>query len=132
VDVEELIRLLDAPQTDDADAAQGELMRRGRTVDVVAPLLRAVPHLSERGQQLAIEIFEQLDDQRAHQPLIEVLAGGNAILREWAASALGVMRVHEAVPALRRALQAGLDRGEPPDCSEQLALRWALADLETD
>lgn len=130
MEIEELIRLLDAPRTDDADEAQGELMRRGHTADVVAPLLRAVPDLSERGQQLAIEIFEQLDDGRAHQPLIELLADDNAILREWAASALGVMRVHEALPALRQALQAGLARGDSPDCSEQLALRWALADLD--
>jgi hypothetical protein len=49
--------------------------------------------------------------------------------REWSARALGDLGVSEAVPHLLRALAAADRRGTPPDWSEPVSIRHALAVL---
>lgn len=128
-DIEELVRRLDADLTEEAEEAQWELTRLGRDADVIAPLLRALPTLNSFGQLCAIEIIQELADDRAAGPLIDLLASEDGIVREWAALALAELRVVEAVPALRRAHQAGKDRGIDPGWSERDSIRSALTDL---
>ncbi|WP_410648022.1 HEAT repeat domain-containing protein [Amycolatopsis sp. cmx-4-54] len=128
-DIERLVRQLDADTADAAMDAQAELTHRGHTSDVVAPLLRALPTLTRYGQLCAIEIVEELDDQRADEPLITLLDSEHDTVREWAAGALGRRQVHDAIPALRRSYQASLARHDRPDWSEPVGLRRALTDL---
>lgn len=125
----QLTQQLDADSADQAMDAQAELTHRGRHTDVVAPLLRALPALSRYGQLCAIEIVEELDDRRADQPLIALLTSEHDTVREWAAGALGRRRVHQALPILQRAYQTSIQRRDPPDWSEPVALRQALTDL---
>jgi hypothetical protein len=128
-DIEQLVRRLDASRTEDAMDAQAELTHRGREIDVIAPLLRALPTLSRYGQLCAIEIIQELDDARAGQPLIDLLTSEHDTVREWAALALAQLRVVDAVPTLQRADQACRDRDDPPDWTEPEGIRFALTEL---
>lgn len=109
--------------------AQAELIRRGREADVVGPLVRALPGLSRYGRLCAVEVFGALPDPRADQPLIELLGSEDDTVREWAAIELADRSVHDAVPALRRALDASKSRNDSPDWTEPVALRSALTAL---
>ncbi|MFJ1765767.1 HEAT repeat domain-containing protein [Amycolatopsis sp. NPDC088138] len=129
-DLERLVRRLDASSAEDAMDAQAELINRGhRETDVIAPLLRCLPTLSQYGQLCAIEIIEELGDPRAAQPLIDLLTSEHDTVREWAALALTDFPVPEAVPALRQAYQACRSRGIRPDWSEPTGIRFALTAL---
>ncbi|MFD2420091.1 HEAT repeat domain-containing protein [Amycolatopsis pigmentata] len=124
--IEWLIRELDADSDERAEDAQAVLTSQGRHTDVVPPLLRALPTLGSFGQLCAIEILKELDDRRADQSLLD---SENSTVRQWAAEALGRLRVYDAVPALRRAYQASLSRRDPLDSVASVVLRHALTDL---
>lgn len=125
----DLVRRLDSGSESVADGATEELIDLGRDVDVVAPLVQALPTMRAHGQWCAVEVLEEFDDRRADEALIELLAGGDQEVRERAAGALGRLGVVEAVPALRRAHEASRVRHGGPDWSERLALLHALTAL---
>jgi hypothetical protein len=127
--VEWLISELGADHGERSMDARAELMGMGREHDVVGPLLRALPGMDRWEQLCVIEIVEELDDRRADGPLITLLDSEHDTVRAWSAEALARRQVTAAVPAIRRAYQACLDRGDDPDLSEPAGLRDALADL---
>ncbi|MEV0073399.1 MULTISPECIES: HEAT repeat domain-containing protein [unclassified Amycolatopsis] len=127
-EIDRLIRLLDS-DTLDANAmgaadAQWDLTALGREADVVAPLLLALPNFGSFAQLCAIEIFQQLQDTRAIGALIDLLAGDNSTVREWAAGALADLRATGAVPALRRAWETSKARGDAPVRASSGACAW--------
>jgi hypothetical protein len=126
--IESLIRRLDSDTSFEARDAGAKLIHRGPG-DVVQPLVHALPSLGHYGQLFAVEVLEQLADPDAVQTLIALLTSDDSTVREWSADALARMRIHEAVPALRRAYEAGRARHDPPGGTEPVALRRALTDL---
>lgn len=58
-----------------------------------------------------------------------MLDSENHVVREWAAGALGKLRVEKAVPKLRDAYENAKRRGTPLDWTEPGALRTALTEL---
>ncbi|GAA1345461.1 hypothetical protein GCM10009647_090050 [Streptomyces sanglieri] len=61
--------------------------------------------------------------------LVGLLDSGNSTVRQWAAEALADLGIQRAVPGLQRAYESFRQRGEAPDDSEGVALRWALSEL---
>lgn len=128
-DIDALIRQLRSLDAGDAEEAQASLSHLARDVDVVAPLLAALPGLGRYGQLCAIEVLDDLGDTRAVEPLTSLLATEDVTVREWAAGALGGLGQVEAVPALNRAYRASRARQDPPEWTEPVALRRALTEL---
>ncbi|MER5386411.1 HEAT repeat domain-containing protein [Streptomyces sp. NPDC002688] len=118
---------LDADSSEMAEDAQHALIAMGP--EVLDELIAAAPHLGAFGQLCAIEVFTALKDPRPGDMLVDLLDSENATVRQWAAEALADLEIQRAVPALQRAYEAFRQRGEAPDDSEGVALRWALADL---
>ncbi|MGW3084127.1 HEAT repeat domain-containing protein [Streptomyces sp. NPDC001110] len=118
---------LDADSSEVASDAQHALIAMGP--EVLDELIAAAPHLGAFGQLCAIEVFTALKDPRPGEVLIGLLESENATVRQWAAEALADLEIQGAVPALQRAYEAFRQRGEAPDDSEGVALRWALTDL---
>ncbi|WP_406369521.1 hypothetical protein OG788_06710 [Streptomyces sp. NBC_00647] len=118
---------LDADSSEVAEDAQHALIAMGP--EVLDELIAAAPHLGAFGQLCAIEVFTALKDTRPGDVLVDLLDSENATVRQWAAEALADLEIQRAVPALQRAYEAFRQRGEAPDDSEGVALRWALADL---
>lgn len=119
-----LIRRLDADTVDEAEEAKFEAISRGQAV--IGPLVEALPSLSTYAQLSAIEIFEEVPDERAHPALIELLTSESSTVREWAAVELGYRRVQAAAPALWDAYNACLRRGDALEYSEPTGIRNAL------
>ncbi|MEW9527399.1 HEAT repeat domain-containing protein [Microbispora sp. NPDC049125] len=126
-DIARLIGLLDHDSVESAEDAKAKLMWIG--VDVIQPLMSAVPFLHRYGQLSAIEIFEQLGDPRAVPVLIDLLDCEHETVREWSALALAKLNVRTAAPALQAAYQRLRTRGTPPDFSEAVALRGVLTEF---
>lgn len=118
---------LDADSSEVAEDAQHALIAMGP--EVLDELIAAAPYLGAFGQLCAIEVFAALKDPRPGDVLMGLLGSENATVRQWAAEALADLEIQRAVPALQRAYEAFRQRGEAPDDSEGVALRWALTDL---
>ena len=127
---EEIARLvaeLDADDSTVAEDARAALEAIGPAV--LEQLMAAVPRLSRFGQLTAIEVFEAIGDARAGEALVPMLKSDDETVREWAAQALGELRVEGAVPALRDAYEAAKRRRTPFDRAEPTSIRRALTDL---
>ncbi|WP_344461835.1 hypothetical protein [Kitasatospora kazusensis] len=118
---------LDADSSEVAEDAQYSLIAMGPAV--LDEVIAATPHLGVFGQLCAIDVFTALKDPRPGDVLIDLLDSENATVRQWAAGALADLEIRRAVPALQRTYEAFRRRGEAPDDSEGVALRWALTDL---
>lgn len=127
--VEELVRQLSEGTGVEAEEARASLIHLGRDQDVVGPLIRVLPTMNRFGLLCAVEIMEDLADSRVARPLTGLLDSEHDTVRAWAAGALERLRVYDAVPALRRALEAAKQRHTAPDWSEPVALRSALTEL---
>lgn len=123
----DLVALLNSEDTSEAQEAQDELELYGPVI--LDPLLEATPRLGAYGQLCAIELLDELGDRRAATVLILMLDSENDVVREWAANALGKLRVEEAIPKLREAYENVQRRGKPLDWTEPEALRTALTQL---
>ncbi len=122
-----LISELNEPTEGRAEEAQAELTSLGEVV--VGPLIGHLEDLSPLGQLCAIEVFEALDAREAAPSLRKLLDSENETVREWAARALGDFGAIDAVPQLTELLSASRRRGTPPDWTEPVAFRHALAKL---
>lgn len=96
---------------------------------VLDRVIAAVPGLGSFGQLCAIEIFTELGDPRPADVLIALPASESATVRQWAAEALGQLRIERAAPAVQAAYAKFRRGGEPPDHSEGVGMRWALTAL---
>jgi hypothetical protein len=85
--------------------------------------------MAPTGQLHAIDVFEELEDPRAGPTLIALLSSDDDTVRDWAAHALGVLNIENAVPALVRAYRATRDRGTRPDWTEAVSMRHAMTAL---
>lgn len=124
--VDELIEALDDASGAGEDA-KDELIARG--VEIVPELAARVGTLGGFGKLTAIEAFEALKDQRACPALLELLADDDETVVEWSASALGVLRCHDAIGPLRDVWSRAVAAQVPPDWTGPVALRRALTDL---
>ncbi|MFE1030005.1 hypothetical protein ACFW5I_36705 [Streptomyces sp. NPDC058818] len=70
-----------------------------------------------------------MGDPRCGTALIGLLDSDNPTVREWAAMALAILDIDDAVEPLRRAYRACLARATPPDWTESVGIRWALTEL---
>ncbi|MET8756151.1 HEAT repeat domain-containing protein [Streptomyces sp. NPDC004667] len=118
---------LDADSSEVAEDAQHALTAMGP--QVLDQLIAAAPGLGSFGQLCAIEVFSALGDPRPGDALIGMLSSDNTVVRQWAAESLGELGIQHAVPDLRQAYESFRQRGESPDHSEGVALRWALTEL---
>jgi hypothetical protein len=126
--IRQLVAELDQENTNDAEEAQFELTE-GYGAEALEALLEAAPAFGDFGRLCAIEVFEAMGDPRAGAVLIPWLKSDNDTIRDWSAGALGRLGVSEAVPALREAWDASKERGTPPDWTEPVSIRHALAAL---
>ena len=126
--LEQLVAELDEENTNDAEEAQFELTE-DFGAEALEPLLEAAPCFSDFGRLCAIEIFEAIGDRRAAPVLIPWLKSDNDTVRDWSAGALGRLGADEAVPQLLDAWEATKLRGTPPDWTEPVSIRRALAAL---
>jgi HEAT repeat protein len=126
-EIARLIGLLDDDSTYVAEDAKAELISMG--VEVVEPLVAAVPSLERYGQLSAIEVFEHFSDVRAGPVLIDLLGSEHETVRDWSAWAIAQLGVREAVPALQTAYRRLRVGGGRLDDSEAVAIRHALTVL---
>jgi hypothetical protein len=126
--IRELIGVLDGDDHDAAEEACYQLQHDFGAAPL-EPLLAAAPGFSRFGQLSAIEVFDAIADARAGPVLTSWLVDADDTVRDWAAGALGRLGVAEAVPALLAAWQASKARGTPPDWTEPMSIRAALARL---
>ncbi|MBT2387659.1 HEAT repeat domain-containing protein [Streptomyces sp. ISL-11] len=125
-DVDELVRMLDGSPGDSMDA-RAALIHLGP--GVLPAIVRGLPRLGRFGQLTAIEVFEELDDERCVPALVELLGSEHDTVREWSAIALGDLGAVEAVEPLWRAYRACQERRTPPDTTEPDGIRGALTQL---
>ena len=125
--ISRLVWELDSPDHGHAEESQYELQSYG--APILRPLVEAAPTFDRFGQLCAIELLEGLGDPRAADALIPMLQSPHETVRDWAASALGVLGVEEAIPELRRAYEEIKQQGTPLDEGEPESLRWALTQL---
>lgn len=118
---------LDAESSEVAEDAQHALIAMGSAV--LEELIAAVPGLGPFGQLCAIEVVSALRDPQPGDVLVDLLDSENSTVRQWAAEALADLGNQRAVPGLQRTNEAFRRRGEAPDDSEGVALRWALSEL---
>ncbi|MCP2324148.1 hypothetical protein HDA40_002655 [Hamadaea flava] len=123
----ELIGQLDDDSTDVAEGAKHGLMAIG--LDVIDPLIDALPESEFYGQLSAIEVFEYFGDVRAAGVLTELLSSESSTVREWAAWALVDIGSQETVAALQDAYNRFRASGDDPDFTEAVALRRSLTRL---
>jgi hypothetical protein len=126
-EIARLIGLLDDDSTVVADDAKAALISIG--AEVVRPLAAAVPSLERFGQLSAIEAFEHLGDLAAGPVLIDLLNSEHDTVREWSASAIEQLGVHDAVPALQAAYRRLRISAGRLDDSEAVAIRHVLTQL---
>jgi HEAT repeats len=126
--IRQLVAELDQEDATHAEEAQSELTQ-DFGAEALEPLLEAAPAFSDFGRLCAIEVFEAIGDPRAGPVLIPWLKSDDDTVRDWSAGALGRLGVGEAVPALRAAWEASKDRATPPDWTEPVSIRHALAAL---
>ncbi|MFE3825098.1 HEAT repeat domain-containing protein [Streptomyces sp. NPDC059092] len=124
--IERLAQQLDGESGESYDA-RAELIHIGCVA--IPAILDALPSLGGFGQLTAIEVFEEVADPHCGPTLIPLLDDDNPTVRQWAASALAILEIEDAIKPLRRAYRACLERRTPPDESEPVAIRWALTDL---
>jgi hypothetical protein len=124
--VHELIETLDDASGAGEDA-KDELIARG--VEIVPELAARVGTLGRFGKLTAIEVFEVFRDQRACPALLELLADDAETVVEWSASALGVLRRHDAIGPLRDVWSRAVAAQVPPDWTGPVSFRRALTDL---
>jgi hypothetical protein len=92
-------------------------------------LLERAPAFGRLGKLCAIELFEHIGDPRASVVLVPMLLDEDETVEEYAARALGDLRVREAVEPLRATYERMRARGTPLDWSGPEAVRWALTAL---
>ena len=126
-EVAELIRALDTPTGDDAEEARASLRSMGAVA--VAALLKALPELGFFGKLTAIEVCEESGDQTSGPSLIGLLSSEFDVVRERSATALRVLGITAAIPALELAYEVTKRNAIPPDWTEPAAMRHALAAL---
>ncbi|MFF2061049.1 HEAT repeat domain-containing protein [Streptomyces sp. NPDC058200] len=124
--IDQLVQQLDGEAGASYDA-RAELIWIGP--DAIPAIVDGLPSLGGFGQLTAIEVFEEVGDQRCGPALTGLLDSENPTVREWAAMALASLEIDGAVEPLCRAYQACLERATPPDWSEPGGIRWALTAL---
>ncbi|MFD5637561.1 HEAT repeat domain-containing protein [Streptomyces sp. NPDC127077] len=125
--LDRLVQQLDDASDDLSYDARAELIGIGS--DAIPAIIEGFPSLDGFGQLTAIEVFEEVGDPLCGPALIGLLNSDNTTVREWAASALATLRIDGATVPLRRAHRACLQAATPPDWSEPVRIRWALAEL---
>jgi HEAT repeats len=126
--IRQLIATLEQENTNAAEEAQFALIEHFGA-EALEPLIAAAPRFAHFGRLCAIEIFESIEDPRAAPVLIPWLKSDNDVVRERSAGALGSLGVTDAIPDLLDAWDAAKGRGTPPDWSEPVTIRRALAQL---
>ncbi|WP_418958895.1 HEAT repeat domain-containing protein [Streptomyces tritici] len=123
---EELVQQLDDSTGPSYDARAALI---GIGADAIPALIDGLPSLGGFGQLTAIEVFEEVADPRCGPVLIALLGSDDSTVREWAAMALGSLKIDGAVEPVRRAYRACLERATPPHWTEPEGIRWALTEL---
>ena len=126
--VRSLIATLDDPDHIEAEEARFALTDDSGS-DRLEPLLAAAPSFARFGELMAIEVLHAVGDRRAVPILRRWLSSNDDIVRQNSAELLGELGATEAIDDLRAALAAASARGTPPDWSEPVAMRRALARL---
>ncbi|WP_392839823.1 HEAT repeat domain-containing protein [Streptomyces sp. LN500] len=121
-----LVQQMDGDADESMDA-RAELIHIGRPA--IPVIIDGLPSLGRFGQLTAIEVFEEVGDPLCGPALIELLTSENATVREWAALALADLGIRDAVKPLWRAYRACVQQATPPDWSEPVGFRSALAAL---
>lgn len=125
--IEGLLAVMDGDDLNEAEEAMWSLKAHG--ADALEPLLEAAPRMGRFGQLSAIELLEEIGDTRAGEVLVPMLQSEHDTVRDWAAGAIGRLRVEPAVPQLKRAYAETRRRGTPPDWTEPVSIRHALTAL---
>jgi hypothetical protein len=123
-DVAALIRDLGDPSCE-REETKFALIEAGP--DVVPPMIKLLAGLDRFGKLTAIEVFEALNDRAPASALTDLLSDDDSTVREWAADLLGTWKYQPAASAVRTLHARLLVEEVPPDWTEPLAVRRALA-----
>jgi hypothetical protein len=88
-----------------------------------------MPEFGSFGILSAVELLGEFGDERAGPTLIALLDSEDHVVREWAAGALGELRINDAIDPLKLAYERVKARRTPLHWTEPLAIRNALTRL---